>query len=228
MPTPPNLPDLFAGLAAADWEQPATVLPAADAVFNLLTGDLHLLVALLDTLPGNPHLAGMCEEYDFLRKLVLYDHGNGVRLRLHLYREGFFDRPHNHRWSFASHILRGGYRHRIYGNDSTFTEQTDPAALTPIVERDERPGDRYALHHTAVHTVQATTDTISLLLRGPAAKGQFLIHDVAAGRFFWVTGADQESPQQRASKQMTPARLTATIDRVKALLIPAASVAAAR
>jgi hypothetical protein len=212
------LPALFDGLAGADWDQPATILPAVTPLFDALTGDPDLLTALVDTLPSNPHLTAMCEQYDFVSKLVLHHGPTDVRLRLHLYRDGFFDRPHNHRWSFASHILRGRYRHRIYGNDTGFTEQTDPATLTPIIERDELTGDRYALHHTAVHTVQADTDTISLLVRGPAAKDRFLIHDVAAGRFFWVTGAAQETPQQRTSKQMTPDQLTTTISRVKALI----------
>jgi hypothetical protein len=56
-----------------------------------------------------------------MRKLVLHDDADlGVRLRLHLYRGGFFDRPHNHRWSFASRILHGGYRHRLFGRDDQY------------------------------------------------------------------------------------------------------------
>ncbi|MGH3831311.1 MAG: hypothetical protein ACRDRS_12845 [Pseudonocardiaceae bacterium] len=75
-----------------------------------------------------------------------------------LYQPGFFDRPHNHRWSFASHILRGGYVHRIFGRDDQFGEDTNPDSLHPIHERLEQPGSTYALHHTSVHTVQAKAD----------------------------------------------------------------------
>ncbi|MGH3939545.1 MAG: hypothetical protein ACRDTG_13125 [Pseudonocardiaceae bacterium] len=64
------------------------------------------------------------------------------------------------RWSFASHILRGGYVHRIFGRDDQFGEDTDPTSLRPIHERLERPSSTYALHHTSVHTVQAEADII--------------------------------------------------------------------
>jgi hypothetical protein len=161
----------------------------------------------------------MCEGYDFMHKLVLYDAADrGVRLRLHVYQTGFFDRPHNHRWSFASHILRGGYVHRIFGRDDQFGEDTDPGDLLPIHERLEQPGSTYALHHTSVHTVQAEADTISLLVRGPSAKQRFLILDATSGGFFWVYGAAQESPEQRANKRLTPDQLDQTITRIQRLI----------
>ncbi len=154
-----------------------------------------------------------------MHKLVLYDATDlNVRLRLHLYQAGFFDRPHNHRWSFASHILRGGYVHRIFGRDDQFGEHTDPKRLLPIHERLEQPGSTYALNHTSVHTGQAQVATISLLVRGPSAKQRFLILDAATGGFFWVHGAAHESPQQRASKRLTPDQLTHTITRIQRLI----------
>jgi hypothetical protein len=160
----------------------------------------------------------MCEGYDFMHKLVLYDTPeHRVRLRLHHYRAGFFDRPHNHRWSFASHILRGGYVHRLFGRDDHFTEDTDPTTLLPIHERLEQPGSTYALHHTSVHTVQAEADTVSRLVRGPSAKHRFLILD-GAGDSFWVYGAAQESPEKRASKRLSPDQLASTISRVQRVI----------
>ena len=150
----------------------------------------------------------MCERYDFLDKLVLHDMPDaGVRIRLHLYRDGYYDRPHNHRWSFASRIICGQYGHRIFGTDDAFTEDTDPATLRPLCERTETPGSTYALHHASVHTVQASGGTISLLIRGPAAKDRFLILDRADGGSFWAYGAASETPQQRAAKTTTPAIL---------------------
>ncbi|MGH3837701.1 MAG: hypothetical protein ACRDSF_18665 [Pseudonocardiaceae bacterium] len=184
-------------------------------VMQLLRGST--LEAVLDradytAAPPRPASASAIE-------LVLYDVADlGVRLRLHVYQAGFFDRPHNHRWSFASHILRGGYTHRIFGRDDQFGEDTDPDSLLPIHERLEQPGSAYALHHTSVHTVQAEADTISLLVRGPSAKQRFLILDAAAGGFFWVYGAAQESPEQRASKRLTPDQLTNTITRIQRLI----------
>jgi len=207
----------FHALDTVDWDDTGSILRTAEAIFDAITGNSGILAALLDNLTTDTHLGPMCEGYDFMDKLVLYDSPNHqLRLRLHLYRPGYFDRPHNHRWPFASRILRGSYLHRLYGRDDQFTEDTDPDQLTPILERVERPGSTYALQHTSVHTVQAEADSISILLRGPAAKERFLILDKAQGSF-WVYGADQETPATRASKIMNPDRLDQTITRVRAL-----------
>jgi len=85
--------------------------------------------ALEDIPAGDQHRPGagvvVYPTYNFMYKLVLYNAAElAVRLRLHVYQAGFFDRPHNHRWSFASHILRGGYVHRIFGSADQFGEDS--------------------------------------------------------------------------------------------------------
>ncbi|MBE8523054.1 hypothetical protein ILP97_37125 [Amycolatopsis sp. H6(2020)] len=217
MTSPPH--PSFAALGDIDWDSTTSILQGCTPLFHALAGEPDLLSTLVAGVADDPHLADMCEGYDFMHKLVLYDAADlGVRLRLHVYQAGFFDRPHNHRWSFATHIFRGGYTHRVFGRDDQFGEDTDPDSLVPIHERLEQPGSTYALHHTSVHTVQAEADTISLLVRGPAAKQQFLILDAAAGSFFWVHGAAQESPELRASKRLTPDTLASTITRIQRLI----------
>ncbi|WP_036529332.1 hypothetical protein [Nocardia sp. CNY236] len=209
----------FASLSGIDWNDTDSILAGCTPVFDAMSTDRALLASLICKTADDPTLAEMCEGFDFMRKLVLYDDPtHGVRVRLHLYRGGFFDRPHNHRWSFASRILHGSYQHRIFGPDSDFDEATDPNALRPLLTRHEQPGHTYALHHTSVHTVSAATNTASLLIRGPAAKQRFLIHDAAANEFFWVRGAQQETPDQRERKQLTPTELAGAIDAAQTLL----------
>lgn len=212
--------DRFDRLAHIDWEQPPSVLAECAALFDELSEDLDGLVELLRAIPADEHLAEMCEGYDFLHKLVLHDHqATGARVRLHLYRPGYFERPHNHRWTFASRILRGSYEHRIFGTEEALDEDTDPDTLTPIHFREERAGATYVLHHTSVHSVQAQADSISLIVRGPAAKRSFLILDRATGAPIWVSGAADESPQTRASKQLGEQQLANTIDHAAGLLL---------
>lgn len=191
-------------------------------------------VAHGDPLPANLLLSehGECVLLDFeftglfaagfdlamLHTLLVGDPGAGVRVRLHLYTGGHYDRPHNHRWPFASCILGGRYRHRIFGDDTGFDEQADAAALRPIVDRYETAGAMFALDHRSVHAVDADRDTVSVIVRGPAAKDQFLIHDVDAGGFFHVRGAAQETPKQRASKQLTGWQLTDSLDSARRLV----------
>jgi hypothetical protein len=214
-------------LGDINWDDTRSILQGTQPVFDALgLGDPQgLLADLLRAPESNPHLREMCEQYDFLSKLVLHDDPQSqVRVRLHLFRPGYFDRPHNHRWSFASRILSGSYRHRILGSDESFTEDTDPDTMTTVYERVEGPGSTYALHHTSVHSIDAEAGTASLLVRGPAAKDRFLIIDRTTGPF-WAYGAASETPEQRASKGMTSDQIRETITTVRLLtgLAPAIS-----
>ncbi len=200
-----------------DWDDLEAVGDRSRSVFRQLVHEGGL-VAALEGLRHDEHLRGMCERYDFLDKLVLFDDPDtSVRVRLHLFRSGYYDRPHNHRWSFASRIVRGKYVHRLYGREDVLLGRGEDDPLEPIMERVERPDDEYVLHHNSVHSVQAEEDTISLVLRGPAAKDRFLIRDRDAGSF-WVKGAASESEQERARKVMAPDLVDSTIDRIRGLL----------
>jgi hypothetical protein len=207
------LPSLH-GLA---WDDMASVFPAAEMAFAALTADCwELLLNLLDAVPTNPELTEMCETYDFLDKVVLHnDKEHGYRIRAHLFRDGYFDRPHDHRWPFASMILTGSYRHTQYGDNSNFAD-VDPDNLRPLSIRTERPGDWYALHHTAVHSVSAEAGTLSLVLRGPAVKDSFRIIETDRSGSFTVKGASQETTAERASKRMGEERLRTTIGVIRA------------
>jgi hypothetical protein len=216
MPATASIHPALAAVANIDWSDTGAILAGAEPLFVALTTD-GLLDELLARLPGTPGLPGLCERQEFVDKLVLADFPEcGVRIRAHVYPDRYFDRPHNHRWPFATYILRGAYRHRIYGTDDNFGEHTDPRTMLPIVERVERAGSSYALLHNGVHAVQAESDTISLLVRGPAQRDVALIQD-ADGGFFWVRGSAQETPAQLERKRMTPTILAETITRVRAL-----------
>ena len=216
-----RLNEVLTALERIDWDNTGSILAGATPVFDLVAGNSVVLAGLLDNLQRDAHLQAMCERYDFLDKLVLADiPRSGIRIRLHLYRAGYYDRPHNHRWSFASRIMRGQYVHRIFGQDSDFTPDTDPSTLRPIHERVESSGAAYALHHTSIHTVQAEEGTVSLLIRGPAAKERFLILDRAAGGSFWAYGAATETPQQQAAKRMTTPVLLSAVGRAREMSAP--------
>lgn len=228
MTSPPYPHPTFKELATVDWASTASILAGCTPVYEAITTNPALLNQLLNQLPTDTHLAPMCERYDFLDKLVLYDDTTAqIRVRLHLYRAGYFDRPHPHRWDFFAGIYRGSYLHRIFGRDTEFDEDTDPRTLRPLIERIERPGSTYALDHATVHTVQAEADTISILVRGPATSDRFLILDAVEGRSFWVYGAAHETAEQRAAKQMTTTQLGAAIDRARHLTSLAAGTRAA-
>ncbi|MFD4004655.1 hypothetical protein [Streptomyces rubiginosohelvolus] len=204
-------------LHGLDWEDTQAVHRAAGVAFDALTADRWgPLLGLLDAVAEDPSLTEMCETYDFLDKIVLHnDVEHGYRIRAHLFRDGYFDRPHDHRWPFAAMILTGSYQHTQFGDNSGFTDR-DPESLRPLSIRTERPGDFYALHHTAVHSVNAEAGTLSLVLRGPAVKDDFRIIDTDRNSSFTVKGAAQETAAERAAKRMGEDRLRATVARVRA------------
>jgi hypothetical protein len=193
-------------LRSLDWEDIDAVEHATRKVLTTITEDPAAIRAALLSLPKRPELMTLCEHYDILDKIVLHSDESGIRLRFHVFLPGYFDRPHNHRWSYASMILRGEYRHYLFGNTS-LDETIDPGSLTALQVRQEHVGTVYALHHTMVHAVVAEPFTVSLVLRGPAIKDRFLVMDRKTGESWWQYGAHQESVTSAAEKQMSLERL---------------------
>ncbi len=193
-------------LRSLDWEDTDAVEAATVKALAMLTSQRRMLRGILLDLPERPDLLGLCEHYDILDKIVLHDDPSGVRVRLHVFLPGYFDRPHNHRWSYASTILRGQYRHYLYGG-ADLDETVDPASLKALMVRDEQPGSTYALHHTMVHAVVAEPYTVSLVIRGPAVKDRFLVMDRKTGQSWWQYGASQEPAYDAEQKRMTVERL---------------------
>lgn len=194
-------------LRSLDWEDIDAVEHASRKALTTITEDPGAIRAALLSLPERPELMTLCEHYDILDKIVLHSDESGIRLRLHVFLPGYFDRPHNHRWSYASMILRGEYRHYLFGN-TALDETTDPGSLTALQVRQEHVGTVYALHHTMVHAVVAEPFTVSLVLRGPAIKDRFLVMDRKTGESWWQYGAHRESATSAAEKQMNLERLS--------------------
>jgi hypothetical protein len=215
-------------LTALDWADQVAIHDVSCEVLAHLAEANGALEALLERLPQDCYLLSLCEHYDILDKLVLFaDQHTGVRVRLHVFLPGYYDRPHNHRWSYSSLILQGSYRHYLYGTDEHFTDSVDVRGLLPLMVREERAGSAYTLHHSMVHSVVAEPYTVSLVVRGPAVKDRFLVTDKQTSRTWWQYGAKHESPAERAAKAMSAERLAATISLLARLRMPSREPAAA-
>jgi hypothetical protein len=197
---------LIEPLRSLDWEDIGAVGNATRKTLAALTEDPAPIQEALAALPERPELLKLCEHYDILDKIVLHDDESGVRLRLHIFWPGYYDRPHNHRWSYASIILRGEYRHYLYG-DAELDAEVDPASLKALMVRQEQVGNTYALHHTMIHAVVAEPFTVSLVIRGPAVKDRFLVMDRKTGKSWWQYGANQENAYDAGQKRMSHAQL---------------------
>ncbi|MBF6093968.1 hypothetical protein [Nocardia cyriacigeorgica] len=210
-PTTRTLDTVAQRLSGIDWHDIDQVENHAAQFFDDLAAEPDLVRDRLDELPDRPELWNLCEHYDILDKIVLHDNPDtGVRVRLHIFLPGYFDRPHNHRWSYASRILHGHYRHYLFGN-TDIDEHIDPAKLPVLQARTEPIGASYALHHSMVHAVVAEPHTVSLVVRGPALKDRFLVSDRKTGEVWWQYGAARETSEDALRKHMTREQLAEVI-----------------
>lgn len=209
---------LFKSLAALDWSSLDEVSAASETVLRTLAADKDLLSQFVEALSQDSSLLSRCEHYDLLDKLVLHDNGGiGFRLRLHLFLPGYFDRPHNHRWSYSSLLLRGSYRHYLFGDETGLSSDIDVSTLQPIMVHEQHADDFYTLHHRMVHSVVAEPYTVSLIIRGPSLKNRFLVMDRVTNEAWWQYGMAQETPEQRQSKVMSPGHFRKVRERLSEL-----------
>lgn len=195
-------------LGQIDWTDVDAVAASAVPLLADLVADPSWLTQTLERLPADPHLFPMCEQLAELDKLVLFDDPvSGSRIRLHVFRQGYFDRPHNHRFTFASRILSGGYRHTVYGDLANPSTDLDVTAIHPLLVKQERAGESYVINHSLLHSVAAAVDTTTLTVRGPAVKDRLLIIDKAAGHAWWAYGAAFESEAERLQRQLPAERI---------------------
>ncbi|MEV7010660.1 hypothetical protein [Streptosporangium sp. NPDC051022] len=206
--------DVLRAALKIDWTDAGAAYRISGGIFDALEGGGDLLATRIREVIARRGAGGDCESYEQMDKLVLWQsEDRSLRLRLHVFHPGFFDRPHNHRWSFVSRILTGGYLHSLYGSEETVAEQARAghAPLSRFV-RQETPGTQYFLEHSLVHSLSADRVSVSLLLRGPSVKDDYFTWSAAAGRLVQSRGAAQENTADRAAKTMPDARFDQVLD----------------
>ncbi|WP_327306675.1 hypothetical protein OG730_27065 [Streptomyces sp. NBC_01298] len=199
-----------ARLAKLAWED----LPVLHDQLGELLEELSTsewLTAAFDHVLATPELLVQSERLQELDRVVLVnDAASGVRVRLHVFRDREFDRPHNHRWTFGNRVLAGSYRHYLYGDYEELT--TDTKIGAPCLVRDETAGTGYVIRHTLVHSVAAVPDTTSLIVRGPAAKDRFVVMNNETGEAWWQYGHSVENEAEIAKRRLGAEKVTGIRD----------------
>lgn len=203
------LDDVLAAHGAVDWDDPHAARALARAIFDEVTARDDLLPSLVESTSLDVDGAG--ESYPSMDKMVLWQSADReVRLRLHVFSPGYFDRPHNHRWNFVSRILAGSYVHSLYGFEADVLGDVSAGRQPRAVYAGLVPtGTEYFLHHSVVHSLRTDAVTVSLVLRGPSVKdGYFTLERSEtpvdpAERVTWSSGAERETAEQRATKAMS-------------------------
>jgi predicted metal-dependent enzyme (double-stranded beta helix superfamily) len=150
---------IFEVCRGVDWRDVGQVSSEVLPMLGRLADEREGLRGLCGAVVDSPDLRSRCERDAVLSKLVLASSEDGFRLRLHAFHEGAPSRPHDHRWPFATVVIRGGYRHTLF--------ETDPAGLPrPMFESWVGAQDGYVLLPGIIHDVTPRADSISLVLRG--------------------------------------------------------------
>lgn len=196
-----------------DWADAASANGIADDIFDALPGG-DLLARRIRQVVETRGDGADCESYQQMDKLVLWQSDDrSLRLRLHVFHPGFFDRPHNHRWSFVARILTGGYLHSLYGSEDTVGASAGAGhAPRARFARQETPGTQYYLEHSLVHSLSADRIAVSLVLRGPSVKSDYFTWEPAASALVLSRGAAQESTADRTAKAMSDKRFEQVLD----------------
>lgn len=200
-----------------DWNRMEDVHAKASTIFELICRDPENLEELVGGVQASERLYELSEHYDILDKLVLADFPEqGVRLRLHVFADGYFDRPHNHRWAYASRILSGAYLHRTFACPVSTLDQGVKVSSLPVTQVQKlRAGDSYVLGTESIHSITADPGTVTLVLRGPARSDRFLVMDRVNDTSWWQYGRATETEAQISAKRMSDDRFAMAVSRLK-------------
>lgn len=205
--------DLTAAFRDVDWQDLEQVHDASAKVLPALSNPAAL-GALWDQMEKDERLARSAESFNAFQKYVLHDDAStGLRLRLHIFNEHMLEEAHNHRASFSSLILRGSYRHVLYGNvEDVWGNEDEPAtAVQPRFIQEQTAGTSYTIHHAFVHSTYAIPGTVSLVVQGPRDRASFRIYDLAQGvTRTRVSGAQAPVVQEPGERKLGAAELQAT------------------
>lgn len=143
----------------------------AEAVGALVGSDISRAVRSLYTGPRANLLFALCHETSTHYKWMLGMRPDGRgRVWLHEYKaldvnpESYAEVPHDHRYSFVSTIVTGGYVEEYWRRSPG--DRVEPERLVP-----RGPGETHAVNHDAVHSLRdVQPGTTTVLVEGAEQK----------------------------------------------------------
>lgn len=160
----------FSYLKKIKWQDINSFSIHTREILSCLANDKKLIEKLIDRVYKNKELIEKSESNPTLTKIVLFAQSD-IEIRLHFFKYFISENPHNHRWSFSSFILNGGYEHRLFFVNAPLNENLKYKDIIPVYSKFEDKGSIYSIDHTIVHaTINPMPDTVTLIIRGPVMK----------------------------------------------------------
>lgn len=225
-------------LTAPDWTDFDKAHQSNKDVLDGIAENPRLLRALVLAVRSDPTLFAMCEKDEFRFKLVLHTADDPVfRLRLHMWRFGFTDVAHGHRFSYTARLLSGGYRHLIFGTEQNLypndvhlipeehlsvdhpyvKSRIDVSRIKPTLAFSVDRGQCYSQHHSLLSSTLTAPDTVSVFIRGPAERDCSIQWDIEARTIIWRRGIRHVTPEQQRKVAFTAADFDQVVGRLEQL-----------
>ncbi|MGW3633477.1 hypothetical protein ACWD7F_25535 [Streptomyces sp. NPDC005122] len=162
-------------------------------LLDRLAQDRTLLTRLVDQVPDDPERLADSSVTLLLNRLSLYhapDRGFEIRMNMNPRLDNQLV-PHDHCYMFSTRILTGGYVHVVRRRTDDWEGPFTRADLAPGIVTVERPGSAYTLGHPMVHQAVMTSDTVTLVARGPRRKPlSNAVADMMPARDSWPAPAE--------------------------------------
>src|ERR1700730_5509792 len=166
---------------AIDWSHFDGARTKSESLLERVASDRVGLRELLLSVRQDGARLSMCEQDEFRYKLVLYNaEDRDFRLRLHMWRFGFADCAHGHRFSYTARLLRGGYQHTLYDTSQNLypagleqwveqqlpldhpflREHIDVTKIRPVFVTTAEAGEGYTQHHSLLASTIHYAETV--------------------------------------------------------------------
>ena len=231
--------DRFIGeLPSFDWSDFQERSQENERLLREISSNKAAFVNLIRAVRNDDQRFGMCEKDEFRYKLVLHRADDrGFRLRLHVWRTGFADCVHAHRFSYTALLLNGGYQHTLWSTDQDvypkgieeYQEQmlplshpfvaknVDVSRIRATVVASFEAGQAYSQDHTVLSSTITQPDTVSLFFRGPAERDYSIQWHTADEKIVWRGGSATVPADRQREVQMTGEDFDAVMARLEAL-----------
>ncbi|HEX8279037.1 MAG TPA: hypothetical protein VF540_10095 [Segetibacter sp.] len=185
---PTYIQSLIKKLNSLNWDNLQVSFPLIENLLNEMysTKKENLQEYLKNITPSEfRKIADQSAEATTHYKWVLYSSRKyGYSIRLHEYkniemqREGYANTIHNHRYWFASLILNGGYRHRVYPSDVFVKKEINFVSDTKYSK-----GNHYYLNPEVIHSVnEVEKNTLTLIITSKAVRDFSTSLDISDNR----------------------------------------------
>ncbi|MBU2592875.1 hypothetical protein KKD61_05505 [Patescibacteria group bacterium] len=217
-----SIKSVIKSLEKLDWENLEKVANHNRKLLEYLFNNREIISLFLKNVLKDNTLISLTEHYDFFDKIVLYADKKGrFRIRLHIFSgdPSTKYRPHCHRWIYSSVILRGGYKHFIYGTEDEINESTNIKDIKPIIIHEEKIGSIYTLNHKVFHSIETQPNAVTTIIRGPALKDRFLIIDKKTNKRWHEYGRESETIEEIKRKSIDISGLKKLIEKIYKLKV---------